>query len=51
MVLAANIFGDSIRDELDPRLRGVTGSLKANKLEKIRTKLRGQLGLVAEEAD
>jgi peptide/nickel transport system permease protein len=28
LVLALNLFGDALRDALDPRLRGLEGSVK-----------------------
>lgn len=38
MVLAANLFGDSLRDVLDPRLKGGVGSYNTKKIEKLAAK-------------
>ena len=38
MVLAANLFGDSLRDVLDPRLKGGVGSYNSKKIEKLAVK-------------
>ncbi len=38
MVLAANLFGDSLRDVLDPRLKGGVGSYNSKKIEKLAAK-------------
>ena len=35
MVLAANLFGDGLRDVLDPKLQGGVGSYNAKKIERI----------------
>ena len=38
MVLAANLFGDSLRDVLDPRLKGGVGRYNSKKIEKLAAK-------------
>ncbi len=38
MVLAANLFGDSLRDVMDPRLQGGVGSYNTEKIKKLATK-------------
>lgn len=38
MVLAANLFGDALRDEMDPRLRGGVGTYNSKKIAKIAEK-------------
>lgn len=40
MVLAANLFGDGLRDVLDPRLKGGAGSYSAKKIQKIAAKYK-----------
>ena len=44
MVLAANLFGDGLRDVLDPKLQGGTGSYSSKKIEKLfrRQSMRAQ---------
>lgn len=39
LVFAANMFGDAIRDLLDPRLKGGVGSYNSKKIQKIAAKL------------
>ncbi len=54
MVLAANMFGDGLRDVLDPRLRGGVGTYDSKKINKIAKKYLNQFlngnKLVTEEA-
>lgn len=38
MVLAANLFGDGLRDVMDPRLRGGVGTYDSRKIKKIAAK-------------
>lgn len=38
MVLAANLFGDALRDEMDPRLRGGVGTYDTKKIARIAAK-------------
>ena len=42
MVLAANMFGDGLRDVLDPRLRGGVGTYDSKKISKIAKKYLNQ---------
>ena len=39
LVIAANMFGDAIRDLLDPRLKGGVGSYESKKIRKIAEKI------------
>ena len=39
MVFGATMFGDAVRDLLDPRLKGGVGTYNANKLKKIAQKM------------
>ena len=39
MVFAANMFGDAVRDLLDPRLKGGVGSYSTKKIKKVTEKL------------
>ncbi len=39
VVFGINMFGDALRDLLDPRLRGGLGSYSLGKVEKIRAKV------------
>lgn len=39
MVFGANMFGDAVRDLMDPRLKGGVGSYSAKKIEKIAHKM------------
>lgn len=39
MVFGANMFGDAVRDIMDPRLKGGVGSYSAKKIEKMARKL------------
>ena len=38
MVLAANLFGDALRDVMDPRLKGGVGSYNSEKIKKLAAK-------------
>jgi peptide/nickel transport system permease protein len=38
MVFSANMFGDAVRDLLDPRLKGGVGSYSTKKIAKIAAK-------------
>ena len=40
MVLAANLFGDGLRDYLDPKLQGGVGTYDTKKIKKIADKYR-----------
>lgn len=40
MVLAANLFGDGLRDMMDPRLKGGVGSYSTEKIRKLAAKYR-----------
>lgn len=40
MVLAANLFGDGLRDYLDPKLQGGVGTYDTDKVRKIAEKYR-----------
>lgn len=42
MVLAANLFGDGLRDYLDPKLQGGVGTCRTDKLRKIAAKFKKQ---------
>ena len=43
MVFAANMFGDSVRDLLDPRLKGGVGSYSTKKLKKMAEKQKRKM--------
>lgn len=58
LVFAANMFGDAIRDLLEPRLKGGVGSYNMKKIDKFRKKLvakreklvkNGKITIVSEE--
>lgn len=44
LTFAANMFGDAIRDILDPRLKGGVGSYGAKRLDKVLAKLEKKAG-------
>ncbi len=52
MVLAANLFGDALRDVMDPRLQGGVGSYNSEKIKKLAAKQlkKYKLNLHQEEA-
>ena len=45
MVLAANLFGDSLRDVMDPRLQGGVGSYNTEKIRKLAAKQLKKYGI------
>ena len=45
MVLAANLFGDALRDVMDPRLKGGVGSYNSEKIQKLAAKQLKKYGL------
>lgn len=45
MVLAANLFGDALRDVMDPRLQGGVGSYNSEKIQKLASKKLKQYGI------
>ena len=45
MVLAANLFGDSLRDVMDPRLQGGVGSYNTEKIKKLAAKQLTKYGI------
>jgi peptide/nickel transport system permease protein len=49
LVFAANMFGDAIRDLLDPRLKGGVGSYSAKKIGKIAKKIARKRAKLAAE--
>lgn len=49
MVFAANMFGDAVRDLLDPRLKGGVGSYSTKKLDKMTEKMKSKMEKVSKE--
>ena len=49
MVLAANLFGDALRDEMDPRLKGGVGSYNTEKIKKLAARQLQKYGLGTKE--
>lgn len=47
MVFAANMFGDGLRDLLDPRLKGGVGSYSSEKIKKLAEKQLKKLGMTS----
>ena len=45
MVLAANLFGDALRDVMDPRLQGGVGSYNSEKIKKLAAKQLKKYGI------
>ena len=43
VVFGINMFGDALRDLLDPRLRGGLGTYRLDKVEKIAGKMRARI--------
>ena len=50
MVFSASMFGDAVRDLLDPRLKGGVGSYSTKKLSRIRAKMEKKLAKAQTEA-
>lgn len=50
LVFAANMFGDAIRDLLDPRLKGGVGSYSSNKIQKIAKKIAAKRSRLSAKA-
>jgi peptide/nickel transport system permease protein len=50
LVFAANMFGDAIRDLLDPRLKGGVGSYSTKKITKIAAKIAKKRAKIASKA-
>ena len=51
LVFAANMFGDAIRDLLDPRLKGGVGSYSTKKISKLARKIAAKRAKAAEKKD
>lgn len=48
MVLAANLFGDALRDVMDPRLQGGVGSYNSEKIKKLASRQLKKYGISPE---
>ena len=50
MVFSASMFGDAVRDLLDPRLKGGVGSYSTRKLSRIKAKLEKKMAKAQTDA-
>jgi peptide/nickel transport system permease protein len=50
VVFGINMFGDALRDLLDPRLRGGLGSFRVRKGDKAARKMKAQIEAVRQQA-
>lgn len=50
MCFGATMFGDAVRDLMDPRLKGGVGSYNSSKIAKFRAKMEKKYGSASEEA-
>ena len=50
MVFSASMFGDAVRDLLDPRLKGGVGRYSTKKLSRIKAKLEKKMAKAQTDA-